>query len=78
MTLTACVGFILETVRCRKLILGRDISWGRGVQSGLDLTFDLALVNAEFFSYCLLLFLLISTNIQMESRIHIILLTLVW
>ena len=27
-----CLGCISETVRCRKLILGRDIGWGVGVQ----------------------------------------------
>ena len=48
-----CPACISETVRCRKLILGRDISWGGGVGGGvcrcamslcdLDLTLDLAL-----------------------------------
>ena len=27
-----CLGCISETIRCRKLILGRDIAWGVGVQ----------------------------------------------
>ena len=26
----ACLGCILETIRCRKLKLGRDIGWGWG------------------------------------------------
>ena len=43
-----CPGCISQTVRCRKLILGRDISWGcRFAMSwcDLDLTFDLAVVT---------------------------------
>ena len=46
-----CPGCILETVRCRKLILGRTLvrgcrcatSW-----SDLDLTFDLAVVTLTY------------------------------
>ena len=43
-----CLGYISETVRCMKLILGRDIGWGcRCAMSwcDLDLTFDLAIVT---------------------------------
>ena len=44
-----CPGCILETVRCRKFILGRDIGWGvcrcATSWSDLDLTFDLAVVT---------------------------------
>ena len=45
------LGCISETVRCRKLILGRDIGWGcRCAKSwcDLDLTFDLAVVTLTF------------------------------
>ena len=44
----ACHGYISETIRCRKLILGGDIGWGcRSATSScdLDLTFDLAVVT---------------------------------
>ena len=45
----SCPDYISETVRCRKLILGRDIGWGvyRCATSwcDLDLTFDLAVVT---------------------------------
>ena len=40
-----CLGHILETIRCRKLIFGRDIGQGLyvcNVMCDLDLTFDLA------------------------------------
>ena len=43
-----CLGCISETVRCRKLIRGRDIDWGcRYAMSwcDLDLTFDLVVVT---------------------------------
>ena len=43
-----CPACILETVRCRKLIFGRDIGWGCRCATSwcdLDLTFDLALVT---------------------------------
>ena len=47
-----CPGCISETVKCRKLIFGRDISWGvvrmcrcATSWSDLDLTFDLAVVT---------------------------------
>ena len=43
-----CPGYISETVRCRKFILGRDIGWGCRCAtswSDLDLTFDLAVVT---------------------------------
>ena len=43
-----CPGCISETVRCRKLILGRDIGWGCSCAtswSDFDLTFDLAVVT---------------------------------
>ena len=46
-----CPGCISETVRCRKLILGRDIGWGCRCAtswSDLDLTFDLAVVTLTF------------------------------
>ena len=37
--LKSCSGCILETVRCTKLILSREIGWGVGVQyHGLTLT----------------------------------------
>ena len=38
-----CLGYILETIRCRKLIFGRDIGQGCATSwCDLDLTFDLA------------------------------------
>ena len=40
-----CLGYILETIRCRKLIFGRDIGQGYMCATSwfdLDLTFDLA------------------------------------
>ena len=43
-----CLGCISVTIRCRKLILGRDIGLGRRCAtswSDLDLTFDLAVVT---------------------------------
>ena len=42
-----CPGCISETIRCRKLILGRDIRGCRCATSwsDLDLTFDLAVVT---------------------------------
>ena len=43
-----CPGYISETVRCRKLILGGNIGWGcrcATVWSDLDLIFDLAVVT---------------------------------
>ena len=49
--LKVCRGCISETIRCRKLILGRDIGWGcRCVTSwcGLDLTFEFAIVTLTF------------------------------
>ena len=45
------LGYISETVRCKKLILGRDIGWGRRCAASwcdLDLTFDLAIVTMSF------------------------------
>ena len=36
-----CLHYILETIRCRKLIFGRDIGQGLYL-CDLDLTFDLA------------------------------------
>ena len=47
----SCQGSISATVRCKKLILGRDIGWCyRCVTScyDLDVTFDLALVILTF------------------------------
>ena len=47
-----CPGYISQTIRCRKLIFGRDIGQGLFVATSwcdLDLTFDLA---------CLMLFYL--------------------
>ena len=45
-------GYISDTVRCRKLILGRDIGYGvcRCATSwcDLDLTFDLAVVTLTY------------------------------
>ena len=41
-------GCISETVKCRKLILGRDIGWGYRCATSwcnLDWTFDLAVVT---------------------------------
>ena len=46
-----CPGFISETVRCRKVILGGDIGWGckcATLLSDLDLTFDLAVVTLTY------------------------------
>ena len=46
-----CLAHISEKIRCRKLILGRDIGWGcRCVTSwcDLDLTFDLAVVTLTY------------------------------
>ena len=47
-----CSGCISETVRCRKLILGKDIGLGGvGVQHHgvtLDLTFDLAVMTLTY------------------------------
>ena len=46
-----CPDCISETVRCRKLIIGRDNGYGsRCVMSwcDLDLTFDLAVVTLTF------------------------------
>ena len=43
-----CPGCISETVKCRKLILDRDIGWGcrcTSLWGELDLTFDLAIVT---------------------------------
>ena len=40
-----CLGYILETITCRKLIFGRDIGQGYMCATSwcdLDLTFDLA------------------------------------
>ena len=40
-----CLGYILETIRFRKLILGRDISWGYMCARSwcdLDMSVDLA------------------------------------
>ena len=36
-----CVGYILENIRCRILILGRPLSWG----CDFDLTFNLPIVT---------------------------------
>ena len=46
-----CPDCFSETIRCRKLILGRDIGWGcRCAMSwcDLDLTFDLTIVTLTF------------------------------
>ena len=43
-----CPGCISETVRCRKLIIGRDIGWGCRCATSwcdLDLSVDLAVVT---------------------------------
>ena len=51
LTYKSCPGYISETVRCGKLILGRDIGWGcRSATSwcDLDLTFDLAVVTLTY------------------------------
>ena len=55
-----CLGYISETVRCRKLIFGRDIRWGGGGGGGgyrcatswcdLDLTFDLVYLMLFYLS----------------------------
>ena len=45
------LGHISETVRCRELILGREIGWGCRFAtswSGFDLTFDLAVVTLTY------------------------------
>ena len=50
-----CPGCISETIRCRKLIFGRDIGWGcRCALSGcdLDLNFDLAKVTLSLKILC--------------------------
>ena len=50
-----CPGCISETIRCRKLILGRDISCGcrcAASWSDLDLTFDLAIVTLSLKILC--------------------------
>ena len=47
----SCPGYISDSVRCRKLILSRDIGWGcRCAMSwcDLDLTFNLAVVTLTF------------------------------
>ena len=44
----ACPGCISEVVRCRKLILGKDIGWGCRCATSwcdLDLTLDLAIMT---------------------------------
>ena len=42
LTYKSCLVYILETVRCRKLILGRDIGWGcRCAKSWCDLDLTL-------------------------------------
>ena len=51
LTIKSCPVYISETVRCRKLILGRDIGWGcRCAMSwcDLDLTVDLAVVTLTY------------------------------
>ena len=51
LTYKFCQGHISETLRCRKLLLGRDIRGGcrcAGSWSDLDLTFDLAVVTLTF------------------------------
>ena len=43
-------GYISENVRCRKLILGRDIGWGCSCvmsRCDIDLTFDFAVVTLK-------------------------------
>ena len=53
-----CPGYIWETIRCRKLIFGRDIGRGyRGATSwcDLDLTYDLAYLMLFYLSHILLL-----------------------
>ena len=50
-----CLGCISETVRCRKLVLRRDISWGCNCATlwcDLDLSFDLAVVTFTL-KFCL-------------------------
>ena len=42
--MVSCLAYILATVQCRKLILGRDIGWGCRCATSwcdFDLTFDL-------------------------------------
>ena len=47
-----CPGYISETIRCRKLIFGRDIGGYRCAMSwcDLDLTFDLAYLMLFYLS----------------------------
>ena len=47
----ACLGCISENVRCRMLMLGRDIGWGCRCATSwcdLDLTFGLAVVTFTY------------------------------
>ena len=47
----SCLGYISETVRCRKLIPGKDIGWGCRCATSWcdrDFTFDLAVVTLTF------------------------------
>ena len=45
----SCPAYILETIMCRKLILGRDIGWRCATSfCDLDLTFDLAVVTLTY------------------------------
>ena len=47
----ACPAYISETLRCRKLKLGRDIGWGckyATLWCDVDLTFGLAIVTLTF------------------------------
>ena len=49
--LKSFLGYILGTIRCRKLILGRNIGWGcryATLWCDLDVTFDLAIMTLGF------------------------------
>ena len=46
-----CPCYISETIRCRKLIFGRDIGWGcrcAALWCNLDLTFNLAVMTLTY------------------------------
>ena len=58
--MTSCVGYILETLRCKKLLLYRDIAWVCNVQHygvTLGVTFGFAKMSSAaifetYFSFC--------------------------
>ena len=51
LTIKSCPGYISETIRGRKLILGRDIGWGckcATLWCDLDLTFDISILTLTY------------------------------